>query len=155
MSGSGLSPTTISDCITHCANENPSVATWNGQSNGNSGEAEWKLVTRLGASKEVWQDQRTGLIWSSLVSTGDHWCKAVASSSPSVYWRLPTIGDYKQADVDGIRHVMPDMGANGTAEWSASLFSGSRNSAWNFYSIDGYVYGNTRNLSVAVRCVAR
>jgi hypothetical protein len=183
-----------------------SLATWNGASAGNSGEGVWKLVTRntpqgtctssVNSCRpvEVWQDQRTGLLWSSLVAGGyastgggqvaDNWCRAAGNdqsttvtsgtawpttdpvgycnsgtyqnqttptsyctekaiygptlspalatenwttgvydlakggmravggtSSPGVRWRLPTIGDYKQADVNGIRHVMPDMGA--------------------------------------------
>lgn len=74
--------------IADCATQNTSRATWNGANKGVSNESTWKLVTRNGALKEVWQDQRTGLIWSSLVATGVinsqvNWCTAAGVIAPA------------------------------------------------------------------------
>jgi hypothetical protein len=63
-------------------------ATWSALQKGNSGESDWKLVTRTSSfdsgnnlSREVWRDERTGLLWSSLVSTGINWCQASGSNN--------------------------------------------------------------------------
>jgi hypothetical protein len=322
----------IADCLT----ANPSSATWNGATQCSRGQGTWKLVTRKASNKEVWQDQRTGLLWSSLVSTGMDWCKASGNTqmapvvfinsynttvgtaitgngsvseltggttsydetitlhftsattgtvssaagatngcqgatvtsggltgssgswavfskagkcsfkitqgatafatgdkftlnatraslyscvpgatsalqpaspisycaeaaglnppggetwtsggyvdakgvmgrvstpgaSPSVSWRLPTIEDYKLADVNGIRMVMPDMGIAGPSrpvapdastgyvndEWSASVYSISRAYAWGFRGSGGLVTYYYRNFPYGVRCVGR
>lgn len=211
MSGSGLNPKLISDRIQHCNRS------WDGSVNGNAGQGLWKLVTRmsrqvLGAG-EVWQDQRTGLLWSSLLSLDTAaalstatWCAASgnqenpgggincaantasycnesltlqpesgpgayvaarggmgaqgSTTSPSVYWRLPSRSDYLQADVDGIRFVMPDMGPTapsaGATEWTALASSASTIQVWTFSSDLGVV--NTANGGTAssqVRCVGR
>jgi hypothetical protein len=225
----------IASRIADCNSKNSPYATWSGIGNGTGGQGTWYLVTRQGTNKEVWQDGRTGLIWSSKLTTapGDNWCRASGSgqaNDPSNYcnnatyqpqyptiesdcaepagavptpgwcsngtaysssagcgatwtantdnwtagtysaakggmgansttlkvrWRLPTINDYKQADVDGIRSVMPDMGAFGASEWSASVFSSNRNFAWYFNSVYGSVSTNVRTNNVAVRCVGR
>jgi hypothetical protein len=247
-----LSSAKIADRITHCSNVNGTSATWNGSSNGNSGEGVWKLVTRntpQGTCNgtvnhcrpvEVWQDQRTGVLWSSLVAgssatttgggaSSDNWCRAdgndqwtsspsgtpwptsdpvgtcydnvhqsqaaptsyclekatygptlspalgtenwttgvydlakggmgavATTSSPAVRWRLPTIHDYEIAEADGIRHVMPDMGAMSPGyEWSASVYSVSRASAWMFYGSLGLVDTIARANTEAVRCSGR
>lgn len=86
-----------------------------------------------------------------------------------VYWRLPTKYDYQQADNDGIRFVMPDMGnssdsrpvPDGTPggrreQWTATVDSTTRSNSW-FFSADGGVFldeGRT-NASFYVRCVGR
>ncbi len=311
------------------------TATWDGSAQCNGGESTWKLVTRSAANKEVWQDQRTGLLWSSLVSTSSNWCRASGNteaapvtyyqscnttvaghndcttsntisgngtigsisggtasidqtirvifsnpptnftvvsstgtgctgggaqvigasagstktytngnycsftitqgstpfaandkfflkstpassysctpgaastlqlvspvslcaeavglnptgetwsnggymtakggmgknSTPAVSWRLPTINDYRMAEVNGIRFVMPDMGLAGNQrpnldsstgsnsyEWSASVYSFNRNYSWVFVGSDGYVVNSYRNYADAVRCVGR
>lgn len=78
----------LSDRINDCAAEFGVNARWIGGQNGNAGQGSWKLVTRLGANestrgKEVWLDERTGLLWSSLVSTELNWCKASGSNNAS------------------------------------------------------------------------
>jgi hypothetical protein len=110
----GMSKPTIQDRITDCATQNQAtgLATWNGATNANSGEGIWKLVTRNTAQGtcsatvnscrpvEVWKDQRTGLLWSSLVAgssassgggqAADNWCLASGNSqSTSVTSGLP------------------------------------------------------------------
>lgn len=61
-------------------------ATWNGKANGHNGEGSWALISRTanittGKGREVWLDNSTGLMWSSIVSTGINWCKASGSSN--------------------------------------------------------------------------
>lgn len=69
----------VSTNATDCTNNSAiwragSTATWDGAVNGNAGQSTWKLVTRTadtdlsGRGREVWRDERTGLLWSSLVS---------------------------------------------------------------------------------------
>lgn len=85
----GTSQATVALRIADCA-VNPVIgpeATWNGAVKGNAGQGLWKLVTRTGdilaydLGREVWQDQRTGLLWSSRVSSGLNWCKASGSNN--------------------------------------------------------------------------
>ncbi|AFY00822.1 hypothetical protein [Bdellovibrio bacteriovorus] len=86
----GTTQSTISGRIADCATTFGTNATWNGETNGHAGQSTWKLVTRTGAvsgaglttkGREVWQDQATGLIWSSLISTDTNWCKASGSNN--------------------------------------------------------------------------
>lgn len=324
----GTTQNTIASRISDCVMQNPTASSWNGSTQCSGGQGSWKLVTRYGANKEVWQDQRTGQLWSSTVTSAINWCQAsgniqmasltytnaynntagtpvvgngtigllsggstsatetititftnattftvsgancgggaitggvltttagssvtwsranycsftltqgatnfavndkfalqsvqaashscapgaasglqpaspisycaeeasvnasatenwgtgvylaakggmgktATAQSPSIRWRLPSINDYKIADVNGIRFVMPDMGIAGTnrqsidssvsgnAEWSASLLSSGRISAWSFNSSAGYVAGASRNLTYSARCVGR
>jgi hypothetical protein len=72
----GNSQQTIVERIAGCATLNPATSTWQGSSQCNGGEGTWKLVTRLAPLKEVWQDQRTGLLWSSVVENTLNWCEA-------------------------------------------------------------------------------
>ncbi|MGK5083430.1 hypothetical protein WDW37_08990, partial [Bdellovibrionota bacterium FG-1] len=206
----------ISDCVTVQGVN----ATWDGATQGNAGQGAWKLVTRAGLNQEVWQDQRTGLLWSSILTNTNNWCVAAGNaeaadpsnycnstliqtsyptaqswcaevgptammeapgsgeiwtsatyhlakggmgnaSSPSVRWRLPTLYDYEQANVNGIRFVMPDMLAvpGWTDEWSASLYAMDRSYAWTFQGGFGYTTWSMRTgvttHSMSVRCVGR
>lgn len=73
----GTAQATISARIADCVVASPSTSSWNGSVLCNRGQGEWKLVSRNGANKEVWQDQRTKLLWSSWVSsTALNWCRA-------------------------------------------------------------------------------
>lgn len=213
---------TISARISSCATAFGGQATWNGATQGNAGQGVWKLVTRTGAvngsleGSEVWQDQTTGQMWSSLVATAATWCKASGSndiagnptaqvdpsgycnnasyqttsgaavsacfedggtnftqtdasitnntggkgglgysSTPKVGWRLPNIYDYHQAEVDGIRFVMPDMIPVNNYEWSASVLSSDSGNAWFFHGAYGAVNLANRNTTYGVRCVGR
>lgn len=219
----GVTQDRILDRIADCATKNSSTSTWDGTNKGNGGFGVWKLVTRIlvsTASKEVWQDQRTGLLWSSVVGsmnmnyckasgaawTGDTYCapgsayqtaspvsvcaedtglspavtgenwstgiyneakgkmgKIGSSSSPSVIWRLPTINDFSQANINGIRFVMPDMiySGGGGAEWSATLSVTQtaptvlKNYAYRFTGSNGLISSTARTSSAPVRCVGR
>ena len=84
----GTTQNTVSARITECASINGAAATWDGKFKANAGQGIWKLVTRAAANKEVWQDQRTGLLWSSVVTTSDSWCRAAGNAEagdPSNY----------------------------------------------------------------------
>ena len=325
-SNCGTSQATIALRIADCQTANPSTNSWNGATQCNGGQGLWRLVVRSGANKEVWQDQRTGLLWSSIVNTAINWCRAtgnteltpltfinsfnntagtpitgngtigalasgtgsnqetititfsdattftVAStggaggcqggsvaggltttagstatysdagecsftltqgavnfaandrftlqsvqnstyscapsgplqpaspvsycaeaaglnsdagenwgtgsyftakgglgknSTPGVRWRSPSIDDYKLADVNGVRFVMPDMGIGGASrpapdgsvaggvEWSSSVVSSNRFSAWFFFAGSGSVSSNGRGSTNGARCVGR
>lgn len=84
----GTSQATIALRIADCASNGTigPEATWDGGTKGNAGQGTWKLVTRTGnitsnRGREVWQDQRTGLLWSSRVGSGINWCKASGSNN--------------------------------------------------------------------------
>ena len=221
---------TIAARITDCQNH-PTIgseARWDGAVKGNAGQGEWSLVSRTGAvgsgrGREVWRDNRTGLLWSSLVNNGTiNWCRASGSnnisgnptaeagngnyctdssnqntgtysggakavsvcfedgenyfsagtatdaagkaglsrtSTPAVSWRLPTMYDYKIADVNGLRFIMPDMGTyNGGKEWTATLFSDSAEyvkEAFYFGSAYGEVAHGPLNSAYSARCIGR
>lgn len=86
--------------------------------------------------------------------------KTATAQSPSVRWRLPSIYDYNIANANGIRFVMPDMGIAGTSrpsidgsvggntEWSSSLVSSYRYSAWSFVSYYGVGNYNVRSFPI-------
>jgi len=93
MTGSNLDPSTIANRINHCALVNPALpTTWDGGTRGNAGQAVWKLVAvqhdpsgkwPIWPNREVWQDQRTGLLWSSRGETFSSWCSGVGSNDPT------------------------------------------------------------------------
>jgi hypothetical protein len=73
----GTTQATVTARIAHCLAQNPTTATWNGATKGISGESTWKLVTRTAGAKEVWRDERTGLLWGDSVNTANNtWCRA-------------------------------------------------------------------------------
>jgi hypothetical protein len=190
-------------------------------------EGSWTLVTvyKHGAAngttcdstcREVWRDDRTGLVWSDKIgSFSANWCGAAGSSNrsgspyaeddpagicdsefsqsqtspvslcfedsdwlttptvatdgstfeydsakggmrklttPSVRWRLPTINDWKLANVNGVRRVLPNMSSS---FWSASVRSGDRSYAWLFNGYYGYINYDYRSQGNSVRCVGR
>jgi hypothetical protein len=76
LSVCGTTKTTVADRIAHCDSLNNPVSTWIGATQAGGGQSTWKLVTKSSLGKEVWQDQRTGLLWSSLTAVGINWCQA-------------------------------------------------------------------------------
>lgn len=307
VSCGGTSFTTISTKITDCQSKNGSRATWTGATSGLQGQATWYLVFATGQTAagtcivqnggqtpgitptasdcyEVWQDSRTGLLWSSSLTRdkgssggGVNWCIASgngsvggqtqtdsygdvggaicsstnfqnasgppwssctesyngttltapkgfcndgsgaanhklavayaglcpnanwtdnrltqtpgnfedyttgnyhiakgymgALSNPGVRWRHPTKYDYQQADNDGIRFVMPDMGSVGgsnnrtsdgslgnfvpTNEWSATVYSQFRANGWLMFGWNGDWTATGRVNPYIARCVGR
>lgn len=76
----GTSQATIALRVADCQTANPSSNSWNGATQCNGGQGLWRLVARSAANKEVWQDQRTGLLWSSIVNTAINWCRATGNT---------------------------------------------------------------------------
>lgn len=72
--------------MANCGDVFGSSAVWDGTTQGNAGQAKWKLVMRTGdltngKGREVWLDENTGLIWSSIVATNLNWCKASGNNN--------------------------------------------------------------------------
>jgi hypothetical protein len=75
----GTAILTVANKIADCLSKNGAIATWDGSAKGTGGQSVWKLVFSSGQAVagtcnsaamatdcyEVWQDQRTGLLWSS------------------------------------------------------------------------------------------
>jgi len=101
--GKGIN-TSIADKITDCSTQHsvkPSwdsgVAgkiSWNGATKANSGQGSWTLVTVYSSTKangatcdttckEVWRDDRTGLLWSDRLNAIDNWCRASGNAQAS------------------------------------------------------------------------
>lgn len=75
------------------------------------------------------------------------------ATSPSITWRLPTIYDYKLADVNGIRFPLPNMGVK---FWTSTLSSATRNFAWDFSGTNGNFDDVLRTSATrSIRCVGR
>lgn len=82
----GITQVTVIDRITDCSSVFGGNALWNGAVSGNAGQGIWKLVSRStdksgSKGREVWRDERTGLLWSSIIGTATNWCKAAGSSN--------------------------------------------------------------------------
>ena len=102
-----------------------------------------------------WSDTSTGIRDSK-----GGMMKAVNSdpkgSSPSVRWRLPTRWDFEQADVDGIRWVLPHFKTKLESVWTATTYTYYMNSAWNYSTDTGALLsGGSRAGALSVRCVGR
>ena len=65
----------ISDRIADCAREFGTSATWDGATKSTVGHGKFVLVARKASDKEVWRDERTGLMWSSGLGF-NNWCRA-------------------------------------------------------------------------------
>lgn len=70
----------INDRVGDCASKNGAKAFYNGVQYGQDGEGDWKLVTRLSTGEEVWQDQRTKLLWSDKSASDYNWYQAAGYS---------------------------------------------------------------------------
>lgn len=129
---------------------------------------------------EIWIDQRTGMLWSEIFSEDGNWCEASGSDLqladnvgidcgiagkgrslctkndlvelPKVSWRLPTRHDYLQADIDGIRFVLP-RGSN--TYWTATTSSDvtKRDKAWTYNMTTGTLVAELMNTTRHVRCI--
>lgn len=72
--------------ITTCGNTQTTVAariadcnfSWDGTTLGNAGQGKWHLVTKVN-SKQVWQDERTGLLWSDNLGNAN-WCQGAGNT---------------------------------------------------------------------------
>lgn len=72
-----------------------------------------------------------------------------------VRWRLPTSYDWKLADINGVRRVLPNMNP-GSNFWSATINSNNRTIAQVFTGTTGAISSSTRTSAFNyVRCVGR
>ena len=130
------------------------------------------LVTRTKEFKEVQKDTKSGLLWGDRLPTTMSYddamkaCKANLAEVGGVVsgtWRLPTIEEYKDANINGIRTALPNMydwwwsssvGRDSWDEWDdfAWVFGGDDGDVSQDYYRVGSSY--SRN-DYAVRCVAR
>lgn len=102
--GVGATQTTIDLKISDCGAKFGSLSSWDGVTNGNAGQGRWTLVVRklnasTGTMVEVWRDERTMMLWSSLVSESINWCKASGSSNSA---NTTVHNRYKEADPSAI-----------------------------------------------------
>ncbi len=179
--GGGTSFATVTARLEDCLQKNTDRAGWAGSRFGTAGEGSWRLVTKNG-SREFWLDASTNLIWSPIL-TATNWCRAsgniqgvggtvsvdcqnLAGGTPScdgeeldaagtnVRWRLPTRSDFLQADLNGLRAVLPKE-ADGNGLWTATLRAGTpdRSEAWVYQSKEGTLAGAAMTAPRSVRCV--
>jgi hypothetical protein len=167
--------------INDCRLKNNDSALWNGYLSGASGEGSWKLVALTTRGKEIWQDVRTGMVWSDNEATGN-WCMASGNNQEAsldistdcktlgetknlcseistdgigtnIRWRLPTRNDFLQADLNGLRFVMSHGDEFGF--WTATMQSGipGRTHAWVYYPGQGTLEAQALTSVRGVRCV--
>lgn len=101
----------------------------------------------------------------SSAAVGEDWSTSTYSSSKGgmgntsptkIFWRLPTIYDFQQANIDGIRFVLPDAGIPGTGgNWSTTIDALNIERAWVFNTKYNSVWSYNRDSAFAVRCVGR
>ncbi len=182
-----LAKTTLKDKIADCLEKNGDKTIWNGSTNAGSAESNWVLVTlseKDGGSEtfEIWLDQRTGMVWSDIITFEGNWCESSGSQLqiqenvgedcaitgkgrslctnynpadlPGVSWRLPTRHDYLQADIDGIRFVLPALLPK-TPFWTATVSSDvkARDKAWTYNMVNGALVGEAMKSNQSVRCI--
>lgn len=179
--GIGADFANIAARIQDCATINASLASWNGQENGNAGEGNWALVSKNGIGQEVWIDKTTNMLWSDRITDSMLWCVASGNSqTPSeggvvdcqvlnpdrrelcndlnvlpadqVSWRLPTRGDFLQADLNGARYVLRHTSSN---YWTATVSGLNRDEAWSIIQSSASLTTASRAEGRAVRCIGR
>lgn len=178
--GNTLALTSVAARAADCLSKNGLKATWVGRTNGNAGEGNWKLALKSGG-QEIWWDETTNLLWTDAMSRAAGWCEASSNVEGSdteggvscvrgadredicvnreivvpgaqVNWRLPTRGDFLQADINGARFVLPNADLQ---YWSATVDGADRNRAWTIVLATGVLAAARRDTAGAVRCVGR
>lgn len=170
----GIKPElTLQGKISDCAEKNKERAIWESTRFGAAGEADWKLVARNKFGLEIWIDMRTNMLWAD-ASSGANWCEASGNMEKdckdllvsfdkricqnigelsNINWRLPTRNDFLQADLDGIRFVLPTNIEAGF--WTATMDSASvlRDRAWVYESQQGTLKSVAIKSQKPVRCI--
>lgn len=169
--GSGLS---LRQRLENCSEINGTRSIWEAALLGAAGEADWKLVARNANGHEIWMDTRTQMLWAD-ASSGTNWCRASGNTEEScndlngsldnricrpgiagidnIIWRLPTRNDFLQADLDGMRFVLPINEEEGY--WTATLDSRSvlRDKAWVYESAQGTLKSSSFEATHPIRCI--
>jgi hypothetical protein len=178
--GNAVALGTVAARAADCLSKNGPKATWLGRTSGNAGEGNWKLLLKTG-TQEIWWDESTNLLWTDALSRAAGWCEAsgnvegsdtqggvtcvrgndredicvnreIAIPGDEVNWRLPTRGDFLQADINGARFVLP---SSDLQYWTATVDGTERNNAWTIVPATGVLASARRDGAVAVRCVGR
>lgn len=149
------------DCEEKLSIEN---STWNGATNGISGEGNFVMVMKKD-SKKIWRDETTGLLWSYRI-TEDDWESASGNYGDSrtedftcnqitgfnegeVSWRLPTRSEFLQADINGARFVLEDL-AN--TYWTATSVN-KAGIVWAINQEEALLEKKHRDEKLSIRCV--
>lgn len=169
------STTTLADRIKSCKDTIPDATAiyWSGKAKGINGEGNWQLVSYSNKMK-VWQDTRTGLLWSDIVETSDYEiasgvtvgaidnskdrvCQTVADTprdalgnihESKVHWRLPNRNEYLQADINGARFVLQNTDQE---TWTASYAGNSE--GWAITQETGVLRKANMIETLKVRCI--
>lgn len=125
----GSGGATIQDKIDDCATNNPGMNTYNGLELGQAAEGKWTLVRKNG-SIEVWRDEKTRLLWSSIVANNINWFKASGSNDSNL--------GYAMQGTDcggGDCQTTPSITQTCPAAFSLDSFSGT---IWKLPSVDDF-----------------
>lgn len=167
---------TLADRIKDCKDKVPDAnsLTWNGKKSGINGEGDWELIS-YSAGKKVWQDKRTGLLWSDVVATADYEvatgiklgntnnfkdriCQVLEDAprdalgkihTSKVNWRLPNRNEFLQADINGGRFVLPN--SDDEQLWTSS-YAGN-DEAWSIIQKTGELKKVNITTTLKVRCI--
>ncbi len=98
--------------------------------------------------KDVWKDTKTGLTWYPALKEARQWKDAKAACE-KLGLRLPTLDEFKIAEVNGIRSVIADF--KGRFFWSTPVLDFVY--AMGFNGDTGFTYSGIRSIENSVRCV--
>jgi hypothetical protein len=147
---------TIEERIYDCELKNPAL----------KGNHSFVMVSKLedlnGAEREIYQDSKTGILWSDRLASEFVFSSALkACTSPQntrtggiteVTWELPTIEDYKTAEVNGMRQALPRMN---DVFWTSSRWDGFSGGAFFFMGkIGAESYGGLY-VPRSIRCIGK
>jgi hypothetical protein len=124
------------------------------------------VTTPIGITSIAGEQVAKGAAWTQGVSTGVRDAKggmmkaanadtSGGALSPSVRWRVPSKWDYAQAEIDGIRLVLPNFYTQNEAKWAATVFSSGRAQSWYQDSANGNMNTLPQSSIEAVHCVGR
>jgi len=123
-----------------------------------SSRGNFTLISRSKHFEEIYKDNKSGFIWSDRIHSRTNHASAVAACAglPKIdnkSWRLPTIEEFKEADVNGIRSALPNMIY---WFWSSSEDDDNTSRAWLFSGNFGDLgYDYRFSFVGSIRCVAR
>ncbi|MCB0421839.1 MAG: hypothetical protein KDD61_12640, partial [Bdellovibrionales bacterium] len=125
----GTTQSTIAARIADCATANPLTNTWDGSTQCKGNEGSWKLVTLSATNKEVWRDETTGLLWSSLVTqayTDTNWCRASGNTQQAPITYANAYNNTTSTEMVGNGTIGNILGGSSSASETISItFSSS------------------------------
>jgi hypothetical protein len=136
---------------------------WNPKTNGIAGEGNWLVVSVSKNQSVIWQDRTTSLLWADIYKENSSWQEASSENgvcdqynnnnphgipSSQISWRLPTRGDFLQADINGARAVLRNTE---NSFWTSSYIA--NNQAWSITQSTGVLEKTPITETKAIRCV--